>query len=59
MWSSFLNFISMGGYGIFIWSSFVLSTVVLIGLFIQSKQLLKMSEAELISLQEIAKNNET
>jgi heme exporter protein CcmD len=49
----------MGGYGIFIWSSFVLSTVVLIGLFIQSKQLLKMSEAELISLQEIAKNNET
>jgi heme exporter protein D len=59
MSSSFMNFISMGGYGIFIWSSFGLSTVVLISLFIQSRRLLRVSEAELISLQEIAKNNET
>ena len=45
------EFLSMGGYGSFIYSAFGLSAVVLIGILIQSQRFLKTSEAELNSLQ--------
>ncbi len=45
------EFLSMGGYGSFICSAFGLSAVVLIGILIQSQRFLKISEAELNSLQ--------
>ncbi len=58
MLSSLNEFLSMGGYGSFIWLSFGLSAIVLIGLFIQSQRFLKTSEAELNALQQGANNNE-
>jgi len=48
-----VNFLSMDGYGSFIWGAFGLSAIVLISLLIQSQRFLKFSEAELRSLQEI------
>ncbi len=45
------DFLSMGGYGRFIWPSFVLSAVVLGGLLMQSFRFLKSSEQELSALQ--------
>lgn len=47
-----VNFLSMDGYGSFIWGAFGLSAIVLISLLIQSQRFLKFSEAELRSLQE-------
>lgn len=49
----FVNFLSMDGYGSFIWGAFGLSAIVLISLLIQSQRFLKFSEAELRSLQDI------
>jgi heme exporter protein CcmD len=49
----FVNFLSMDGFGFFIWGAFGLSAIVLISLLIQSQRFLKFSEAELRSLQEI------
>ena len=51
------DFLSMGGYGHFIWGAFGLSAIVLISLIIQSLQFLKSSEALLHSIKE--KTNET
>jgi len=48
---SFTEFLSMGGYGSFIWSAFGLSAVVLIGILVQSQRFLKASDAELTLLQ--------
>ena len=52
------EFLSMGGYGSFIWATYGLSALVLIGLFIQSQRFLKTSEAELNSLQDKAGGDE-
>tara|TARA_B100000315_G_scaffold260360_1_gene321137 strand:- start:9108 stop:9281 length:174 start_codon:yes stop_codon:yes gene_type:complete len=46
------EFLSMGGYGSFIWAAFGLSAVVLIGILIQSQRFLKSSDAELTALQD-------
>ena len=55
-----VNFLSMDGYGSFIWGAFGLSAIVLISLLIQSQRFLKFSEAELRSLQDIeASDDET
>lgn len=59
MVSSFVSFMSMSGYSMFIWCSFGLSALVLIGLYIQSLRFLRMSEAELKLLQQEANRNET
>jgi heme exporter protein D len=53
------EFLSMGGYGSFIWAAFGLSAVVLVGLLIQSQRFLKSSAAELNSMQEKGVDNET
>jgi len=53
------NFFSMGGYGYFIWGSYGLSIIVLIGLLIQSHKFLKSSQSELNLLQKKASDNET
>ena len=45
------EFLSMGGYGTFMWAAFGLSTVVLVGLLVQSQRFLKASKAELDALQ--------
>lgn len=59
MSETFTNFLSMGGYGSFIWAAFGLSAIVLIGLFIQSQRFLKSSEGELNALQEKSEIDET
>nr|HIL75301.1 heme exporter protein CcmD [Rhodospirillales bacterium] len=57
MLNNLINFLSMGGYGHFIWGAFGLSAIVLIGLIIQILQFLKSSETLLHSIKE--KTNET
>ena len=52
-------FMNMGGYGYYIWGAFGLSAFVLMVLIIQSLQFLEASKAQLYSLQEKEKNNET
>ncbi len=59
MTEAILNFFSMGGYGYFVWGSYGLSAIVLIGLLIQSRKFLKSSQSELDLLQEKASDNET
>ena len=54
---SFTEFLSMGGYGSFIWAAFGLSAVVLIGILIQSQRFLKVSDAELNALQSVEASN--
>ncbi|MBT7953779.1 MAG: heme exporter protein CcmD [Rhodospirillaceae bacterium] len=54
---SFTEFLSMGGYGSFIWAAFGLSAVVLIGILIQSQRFLKASDAELNALQSVEASN--
>ena len=44
------TFLAMDGYGAFIWPSFGISALVLIGLLVQSQCFLKSTEAELESL---------
>lgn len=44
------TYLAMDGYGAFIWPSFGVSALVLIGLLIQSRRFLKSTEAELESL---------
>ena len=59
MTEAILNFFSMGGYGYFVWGSYGLSAIVLIGLLIQSRKFLKSSQSELDLLQKKASDNET
>jgi heme exporter protein D len=56
---SFAEYLSMDGYGSFIWSAFGLSVIVLVGLLIQSQHFLKSSETELNALQEKAPESES
>ncbi len=44
------TYLAMGGYGAFIWPSFGISALVLIGLLVESRRFLKSTEAELASL---------
>ncbi len=46
----FSTYLAMGGYGAFIWPSFGISALVLIGLLVESRRFLKSTEAELASL---------
>jgi heme exporter protein D len=48
---SFAQFIEMGGYARFVWPSFGLTLVVLVGLLVVSRRALKAAEAELAALQ--------
>lgn len=48
---SFAQFLEMGGYARFVWPSFGLTFVVLIGLVVISRRALKAAEAELAALQ--------
>ena len=45
------TFFSMGGYGPYIWPCFALSAVVLIALYLRSRQRLKAIERELAALE--------
>lgn len=51
---SFAQFLDMGGYARFVWPSFGLTLVVLVGLLIVSWRALKGAEAELAALQSAA-----
>lgn len=53
------DYFYMSGYGFYIWTSFGISAVVLIGLIIQSYALLKKSKKELSVLQKEPGKNET
>ena len=44
------EFLSMGGYGAFVWPSFGLTVAVLVGLWLQSAAALKDAEAALADM---------
>lgn len=58
---SFQEFIDMGGYGFYIWSSYLISAVVFIGLFIalkmQKKRLIKQLRRQYRHQKETSNNN--
>ena len=43
-------FFSMDGYGLFVWSAFSISAILLFGILIQSKRLLRSTEKRLATL---------
>jgi len=51
---SFAHFLDMGGYARFVWPSFGLTLIVLVGLLMVSRRALKGAEAELAALQSAA-----
>ena len=52
------TYLTMDGYGAFIWPSFGISALVLIGLLIESKRFLNSTETELASLRDQVKDEE-
>jgi len=58
---SFQEFINMGGYGFYIWSSYLISAVVFIGLFIalkmQKNRLIKQLRRRYRHQKETSNNN--
>ena len=48
---NFAQFVEMGGYARFVWPSFGLTFVILVGLLVVSWRALKAAEAELAALQ--------
>ncbi len=45
------KFLDMGGYGAFVWPSYIITALVLAAVFIFSRRLLKSRERELAALQ--------
>lgn len=45
-WTSLGDFLAMGGYAGFVWPSFAVSLLVLLGLGLQSRARLKMAERD-------------
>jgi heme exporter protein CcmD len=45
-----IEWLAMGGYGAYVWSAFVLTVGLLLGLFWQSRRLARRREAELADL---------
>ena len=50
--NAIIHFLSMGGYAVYVWSSYAVAAIVLIALAIVSWRKTKAHEAELQSLQE-------
>lgn len=50
----FAAFLAMGGYAQYVWPSFGLTALVLVGLLVLSLRGLKAAEAELAALQSVA-----
>lgn len=50
------EFLSMGGYAAFVWPSFGVVAVVLVGLWLQSARALKQAEAALAETESTARN---
>ena len=50
--SSLSSFLDMGGYGVFVWPSFGLSALLLIGIFVLSTRSLKANRQALADLEQ-------
>lgn len=50
--NSLSSFLDMGGYGVFVWPSFGLSAVLLIGVFVISVRTLKSNRQALAALEQ-------
>lgn len=50
------EFLAMGGYAAFVWPSFGVTAVVLVGLWLQSARALKQAEAALAETESAARN---
>lgn len=44
--SDFMEFLSMGGYAFYVWTSFALTTIILLAVVIWSARQLKQSQAD-------------
>jgi heme exporter protein CcmD len=44
------GYLAMGGYGAYVWSAFAIALLLMVGLFVQSRQAARKREAELEAL---------
>ena len=50
-------YLGMEGYGSFIWAAYLLATLILVALLVQSRRVLKKREALLLRLREMRRGN--